>query len=383
MISAFTTVPKLVFGAGSIESLENEVPALGGSRVMLITDAGVLNTGAADRVADVVKKSGIDVKVFHEVEPEPSAEIVHKVKEVAQAFGADLLIGLGGGSCLDVAKAASVLMTNPGAIWDYFGVDKVPKPGIPVVAIPTTAGTGSEVTSISVLVDPRDQLKKGVVSPHLFARLSVLDPVLTLELPPRLTALTGLDALVHAVESFTGIHASPFTDAMNGKAIELIGKNLRKAVFQGSDLKAREAMLYASCMAGMAFSNTQNGLAHALALALGSKYHLPHGLSTAIMLPWVMRYNLGANLEKFAKVACLLGTQTRSDNVTDLARVSVRLIEELLEDLEISFQLKHYGVKEKDFELLAKQAMSAKRLVENNPRRPSEEDIVRLLQRAY
>jgi len=383
MVSAFRTVEKILAGPGSVEQLAEEIKRLGSERTLLVTDKGLKEAGVVDVVCNVMEKAGVKYCIYDRVEPEPEARLVNLAVKVGKDFGASSVVGLGGGSSMDVAKAVAVMITNEGSIEDYFGMEKIRKPGLPVIAVPTTAGTGSEVTSISVLMDPSDGVKKGVVSSFMYAKVAILDPTLTLNLPPRLTALTGLDALVHAIESFTGVNANPITDALNAKAIELIAANIRKAVFSGHDLPARDAMLTASCMAGMAFSNTQNGLDHALALAIGSRYHLPHGLSTAILLPWVMAYNLPANLDKFVRIAHIVRKPIERTDVRGAARVAVDWVKELLEDLNIPFTLSRYGVRKEDFALLAQQALAAKRLIDNNPRRPSEEEVVNLLEEAY
>jgi alcohol dehydrogenase len=383
MVSAFRTVEKILTGPGSVEQLAEEVKRLGSDRTLLVTDKGLKEAGVVDAVCNVMEKAGVKYRVYDGVEPEPEARLVNVAVKVGKEFGASSVVGLGGGSSLDVAKAAAVMMTNEGSVEDYFGMEKIRKPGLPVVAVPTTAGTGSEVTSISVLMDPSDGVKKGVVSSFMYAKVAILDPTLTVNLPPRLTAMTGLDALVHAIESFTGVNANPITDALNAKSIELIAANIRKAVFSGHDLAARDAMLTASCMAGMAFSNTQNGLDHALALAIGSRYHLSHGLSTAILLPWVMAFNLPANLEKFARIARIVGKPVEGADLRTMARLAVDWAKELLEDLNVLPALRAYGVRKEDFPLLAKQALAAKRLIDNNPRRPSEEEVVTLLEEAY
>ena len=232
------------------------------------------------------------------------------VEQAAALAGADVVIGLGGGSSLDIAKAAAALSANPGPVSDYFGMDRVPQPGLPLMLVPTTAGTGSEMTSICVLSDTKNSIKTAIVSDRLFAKTVLLDPELTLGLPPMVTATTGMDALVHAIESYTGVRATPLTDLLNHEAIRLIAGNLRQAYANGGNLAARENMLHASALAGMAFSNTQNGLIHALALAIGGRYPLPHGLLTAFICPWALEYNLIANPAKYAEIARLFGEDT-------------------------------------------------------------------------
>jgi len=372
-----------VYGFGCLEELEREIKRLHGSRVLVITDPGIKAAGLLDPVARVLDQAQLSFHVFADVEPDPSIEVVTRSVETAKAFQPNVILGIGGGSSLDISKTTSVLLTNPGSVYDYLGMDLVPAPGVPLILIPTTAGTGSEVTSISVLSDSRDNVKKAVVSQHLFARCVMLDPQLTLGLPPHITARTGMDALVHAIESFTGVRATVFTDTLNLQAIRMIAKNLRKAYANGDDRQARENMLYASCIAGMAFSNTQNGLDHAIALAIGGRFHLPHGLLTAFICPWVMEYNLLAAPEKFKEIARAFGENP--DGMPDIegARLAVKSVKNLLDDLGISYKLGTYNVPLDAIPSLAKATMGATRLISNNPRKPSEQDVEMVLQSNY
>ncbi len=379
MFKCFETMRRIVFGAGSLEELGNEIQRLDGSRVLVVTDPGVQRAGVVDAVAAVLDRAGLDHAVFADVESDPGMAVAVASVAAARAMAPDAIVGLGGGSALDIAKITSVMLTNDGPIENYFGMELVPRPGVPLVLIPTTAGTGSEMTSICVLSDPRDNVKKGIVSEHLYARAALLDPRLTVGLPPAVTAMTGMDALVHAIESFTGRLATVFTDALNRKAIGLVADNLRLAYARGENLEARENMLYASCLAGMAFSNTQTGLAHAIALAIGGRHHLPHGLLTASVIPRVMAYNLMANPAKFVQIAEAFGEDTAGLTRMEAARRSVRAVKSLLADLGISCKLSDYGVSEEEFPLLARKAAGAGRLLRNNPRTVTEADVVHLL----
>jgi alcohol dehydrogenase class IV len=383
MFSSFNTINRIVYGFGCLDDLAGEIKRLHGSKILVITDPGVKAAGLLEPVTKILDRARLPFQVFAEVEADPSIDVVIKSVEAAKAFQPDMIVGIGGGSSLDISKATSILLTNPGSIYDYLGMDLVPGPGVPTILIPTTAGTGSEVTSISVLSDSRDNLKKAVVSPQLFARCVMLDPQLTLGLPPHITARTGMDALVHAIESFTGIRATVFTDTLNLQAIRMIAGNLRKAYANGDDCQAREKMLYASCMAGMAFSNTQNGLDHAIALAIGGRFHLPHGLLTAFICPWVMEYNLLAAPEKFKQIAQAFGENTEGMPDIEGARLSVKAVKGLLEDLDISYKLSDYNVPTDAIPALAKATMGATRLISNNPRKPNQEDVEKVLQANY
>ncbi len=383
MIKSFETVRRITFGPGSLNNLGDEVRRLAGSKALVVTDPGLKNAGVLDAVTANLENAGLSFSIFVEVEPDPRVEVALACAEAAKACRPDVIVGLGGGSSLDISKVTSVMLTNEGPIEKYFGMELVPKPGVPLILIPTTAGTGSEMTSICVLSDTKNQVKKGIVSEHMFARAALLDPQLTLSLPPRITAMTGMDALVHAIESFVGVRASVFTDTLNLQAIRLVADNLRQAYAHGQNLTARENMLHASCLAGMAFSNTQNGLDHALALAIGGKFHLPHGLLTAFIIPWVMEYNLIANPIKYIQIARAFGEKTKRLTEIQAARLSVTAVKSLLDDLRISYRLSSYDVAREEFPAIAKATVGATRLISNNPRTVTEADVINILEANY
>lgn len=383
MVHAFNSVRRIVHGCGSIGSVGDEAKRLGAGKVLVITDPGLKKAGILDILGKVLESSGLQSEFFTGVEPDPKMEVVNESLAVAKKAKPDVIIGMGGGSSLDIAKATSVLLTNEGPVDKYFGMELVPKPGVPLLLIPTTAGTGSEMTSISVLSDTKNNVKKGIVSEHMFAKAVLLDPELTLGLPPALTATTGMDALVHAIESYTGLHATPITDLLNRESIALVAGNLRTAFAIGSNKVARENMLYASCLSGMAFSNTQNGLIHAIALAIGGKFHLPHGLLTAFICPWVMEFNLLANPAKFIEIARLFGESIYGLPEIQAARLSVKAVKALLDDLRISYALKSYGVPREAIKDIARNTLGAARLIGNNPRTVTEQDVIDLLNANY
>jgi alcohol dehydrogenase len=383
MFPSFNAVRRIVHGFGALQELGDEVKRLGGSRVLIVTDPGIKGAGILDAVRKAIEGAGFQCGAFSEVEPDPKVEIVAASLEAAKAFQPDLIVGVGGGSSLDISKVTSVMLTNGGQIDSYFGMELVPNSGVPLILIPTTAGTGSEMTSIAVLSDTKNNVKKGIVSEHMFARVVILDPELTLGLPSRITAMTGMDALVHAMESYTGRRATIFTDTLNLQAIRMIAANLRKAYANGSNRHARENMLYASGLAGMAFSNTQNGLDHALALAIGGRYHLPHGLLTAFICPWVMDYNLLAVPEKFVQIAEAFGEDTTGVSEVEGARLAVMAVQDLLDDIGISYKLSTYGVPQEEFPAIARATVAAVRLISNNPRDVTEDNVIRLLEANY
>lgn len=382
-IANFQTVPRIIFGCGAIKELGRHAKQLGAGKVAVITDPGLVKAKVHEPVLTVLEDAGLQPGLYQDVEPDPKIEIVESCLEFIQNHGADLVIGLGGGSSLDISKAAAVMVNNPAPINQYAGMNLVPNPGLPTILIPTTAGTGSEVTSIAVLSDTVNKVKVGVVSDHMFARAVLLDPELTVGLPPHVTAFTGLDALIHAIESYTGRLATFLTEPLALQAITLIAKHLRVAYSDGSNLEARSGMLQASLLAGMAFANTQTAGAHACALSLGGKFHVPHGIATSLMLPAVMDFNKIAVPEKYARIAEIFGEPTHGLCMMDKAELAIKAVVRLIKDTGFSLGLENYNVSREDIPELAKGAMVAARLWNNNPRRASEEQVRGIFANAF
>ncbi|MCG8533140.1 MAG: iron-containing alcohol dehydrogenase, partial [Desulfovibrionales bacterium] len=291
MHHTFHSVSKTVHGVGSIAQAGEEVKALGGNRAIIVTDPGLASLGLHKPVEEALEASGVEFTLYAKAELEPNADSIQDCADAAAAFKADVIIAFGGGSSMDTAKAASVIAAHEGPISKYFGVNVVPGPCMPLIAVPTTAGTGSEMTSISVLTNNETGAKMGVVSDYLYSNTVILDPALTTGLPAHVTAMTGVDAFVHAMESFVGLRATPFTDAQNLQAMKMIAANIRKTYTNGSNLEAREAMLYGSALAGLGFGNTQNGVIHAVGTSVPANYKLPHGLLMACFAPVGISFN--------------------------------------------------------------------------------------------
>lgn len=384
---AFThyTVKKIIHGSGSIKQAPKEVKNLGGSRVLIVMDPGLAKLGVQKPLEEALTEGGVAWELFAKAELEPSMDSIQACADAAAAFNADVLIGFGGGSALDTTKAASVLLSNEGPIDRYFGTNLVPNPTMPKILIPTTAGTGSEMTNISVLADTKNGGKKGVVSEYMYAEVVLLDAALTIGLPPRVTAMTGVDAFVHAMESYCGIAATPITDALNLAAMKLVGANIRQAFANGSNLAARDAMLYGSALAGMGFGNTQNGIIHAIGTTLPVECHIPHGLAMSICSPFSVGFNYISNPEKYAIVADILRGDDRTGVLSVLERAAdvEPAFRALLRDLDIKTGLKNYGVKREDLPASADRAFAAKRLLDNNPRKASRDQILALLEANY
>jgi len=382
MVRVFSTTPRIIMGPGSVKTIGAEVKTLGISRVLIVTDKGVIAAGLMKPIEESLKASKVKYAVFDKVEPDPRYEIVADCVETARQSKAQMLIGLGGGSPMDITKVSAVMLTNKGPIGSYFGIGLIPKPGLPTILIPTTAGTGSEVTPIAILSDEGEKLKKGIVSPYLYPAMGVLDPELTTGLPPHVTAATGMDALIHAIEAYTSINASTITDMYCIKAIELISKNLRTAFAKGDNIEARTAMMEAALLAGIGFANAGVTAVHAFAYPIGAEFHIPHGVANTLMLPHVIRFNVLGNLEKFAQLAKPFGLPVEGlDNLAVVDRV-IATIDRLADDIRVPRHLADFGVKEKDIPMLAEGVMKVTRLLANNPRTLTLDDAKRIYKAA-
>jgi alcohol dehydrogenase len=380
-VNIFQTTPRILIGAGVSNQIADEVKRLSGKSVMIITDPGLVKSGICDRIEDVLAKGGCSFRRFDGVEPDPPFEIASKAAQVVKDVGADLILGIGGGSSLDIAKVASILVTNDSPVSSYFGVDMVPRPGLKMILAPTTAGTGSEVTPIAILSDHHEKLKKGIVSSYLFPSIAILDPEFTIGLPPTVTAATGMDALIHAVEAFTSKNATSFTDMLAKEAMWLISQNIRTAFANGSNLEARAKMLEGSLLAGMAFANAGVTAVHAFAYPIGAEFHIPHGVANSIMLAAVMEFNMLGSVPKFAVMAELLGENTQGLSEREAASVAVESLRSLAVDVEIPSSLSEFGVKDEDIPSLAQGVMKVTRLLANNPRELKLEDAEKIYRR--
>ena len=382
MVYNHHTVKHFIHGSGSIKQAADVVKNLGGKKAFIVTDPGLANVGVQKPLEEALTAGGVEWELFAKAELEPSMDSIQACTDAAKAFGADVIIGIGGGSPLDTTKAAAVLLTNEGPIDKYFGMNLVPNACLPMILIPTTAGTGSEFTNISVLADTKNGGKKGVVSDYMYADVVLLDAELTVGLPARVTAMTGVDAFVHAMESFCGIAATPFTDTLNLSAMKLVAGNIRQAYANGKNVKAREGMLYGSALAGMGFGQTQNGIIHAIGTTLPVECHIPHGLAMSFVGAFCVGFNYIANPEKYAIVADILRGCDRSATMSVLDRAAdvEAAFRALLADLDIKTGLANYGVKREDLPACADRAFAAKRLLNNNPRAASRDQILALLE---
>jgi alcohol dehydrogenase len=375
----FLPIPTDVhFGAGSIRSLPDHVNKIGGRKVFLVTDPGVRAAGLADRVIAALEPAASDVVVYDNVTADSGSELIREGVETLKNRDADIVVGVGGGSALDTAKAIAALATNRGSPSDYIGLHKLKVRPLPTIAIPTTAGTGSEVSLWSVFTDDSRMLKVAIGGVLMYPTIAVCDPDLTMDLPRPLTAATGLDALAHAIECYTNNACQPISAALALEAIRLIAANLRRAVSTG-DRPSRYSMMLASTMAGMAMNPTRLGLAHALAMPLGSwDLKIPHGIAIAVTLPKVMAFNWCAAPDRFVAVARALGEEVDGCSLQEGAARAAASVRQLADDVGIPRGLTRFGLREHHFGDVVEEAMKSGN-VAVNPRRTTTEQLAGIL----
>jgi choline dehydrogenase len=371
-------------GLGAIKTLADEAKALGMKRPMVVTDGGIVAAGLLDRALEPLKAANMGYLVFSQVVPNPPIALVDQGADLYTKEQCDGIIGLGGGSALDAAKAIGVVASNGGSILDYEWADPQPikKRIPPTICVPTTAGTGSEVTLWAVITDPNRKIKFNAGgTAHIGAWLALIDPELTLGLPARVTAATGMDALAHAIECYTCAYAQPFADAVALHAMEYVAKYLRVAFAQGANVEARYKMCMAAMLGGMAYGKESAGAAHAMSQSAGGVIDVPHGDLTARLLGPVMEYNYMAEPEKFARIAVALGEDIRGLSVWDAAEKAVEAVMRLTEEVEIP-TLQQLGFSEDQIPMLAKIAFADPQTV-GNPRDLTEQSYVQIYQRAF
>ncbi|SMB99032.1 alcohol dehydrogenase [Thermanaeromonas toyohensis ToBE] len=343
----YYTPQQVVFGVNAVDNLGSYIKNKGiTGKAIIVTDPGVAQAGIADRVVQALKKEGFDTAVFDQGKPEPDNVVCDQAVEFARKEGGKFVVGLGGGSAIDIAKVVAQLLVLPGKTEDYLVKTTFPQKGAPIVAIPTTSGTGTECTMYSVVTFAKDGIKGFFATPYILPDLALVDPTLTVSMPPKVTASTGADALAHAVETMMAKQENPVTDALALKAVEFIGEALPVAVYEGNNLEARVKMAYASMMAGMAFNDPGIVEGHALAHTLGSVYHVPHGVGCAVALPYVMEYNMGHCMEKLARIAAALGQNISGMNIRQAAQAAVYAVKQLLEDVGLPTTWAPFGKKE-------------------------------------
>jgi len=369
----FQTPANLRVGPGASREIGTILSGMKAGRVLVVTDAGLRGTGLLDGVLAAMGEAGLDCTVFDAVVADPPVAVIEAAVEAGRRCGAGAVVGIGGGSPMDTAKLAAYLLGSGDRLEDIYGIGNARGRRLPLVLAPTTAGTGSEVTPIAIVTTGVGE-KKGVVSPALFADWAVLDADLTLGLPPSVTAATGIDAMVHAIEAYTTRHKkNPFSDMLAREALRLLAGNIRTACADGRNRDARQAMLLGAMLAGQAFTNAPVAAVHALAYPVGGLFHVPHGVSNALMLPHVLRFNRGAAGPLYAELAPLVGASGVDGFIA--------AIEQLCNDVAVPRRLRDVGIGEDDIERLALDAMNQTRLLVNNPREVGLEDA-RALYRA-
>ena len=362
---------KIVFGTGCIQTLVEDYKKMGLQRLFVLT-APPIRPLIEDTLTEL-KGAGVSIEVFQDIVAEPTVNDFKKILEVARQFKADSVVGVGGGSVLDVTKLIAAFINSDQQVEDCFGTGFIKQKGLWFACLPTTAGTGSEVSPNAILLDERDHLKKGIVSPFLIADVAYVDPKLTWTVPAKVTADTGMDALTHCIEAYTNKFAHPSVDIYALQGIRLIAANLEKAVKNGQDQEAREALAFGSLYGGLCLGPVNTAAVHALSYPLGGEFHIPHGLSNAILLPSVMKFNMPANIKRHAEVAIALGCQPGA-NDEETAQRGVDFIYQLADAVGIPKKLTDLGIPQTAVDGMAKAAMQVQRLLKNNPREVTEQD---------
>jgi alcohol dehydrogenase class IV len=387
----------VLFGPGQRHAVVNAVAGLGHT-VLVCTDPRLAASPELTNMVAEIQSAGVRVQVFGETEPELPVEGVVRCVQGLQGLDVDVVVGMGGGSCLDMAKVVALLLTHGGRPQDYYGESAVPGPILPVVAVPTTAGTGSEATPVAVLADPDREMKVGISSPHLIPHTAVCDPQLTHSCPPGLTAHSGADAVTHLVESFTAVSRPPtarlayervfvgksaLTDHVALQGLQLMGRSLLNAYHHPSDADARYDVMLAAFAGGVALGTAGTAAAHALQYPLGAATHTPHGLGVGTLMPYVMRYNLPERVKEFAEIGRALGVEESGADEVALARVGVEAVDALIDGLGLPRTIAELGLPADRVEWMAEQGMGATRLVQNNPRPLDLSAMVAISRAAY
>lgn len=373
---------RIIFGVDAVNQLGSLVKELGSGRVFLVADPGLARSGIISRITALLDEAKIPHTLYDQVTPEPGLKLADQGLKLAEKNKTDCVVGVGGGSALDIAKAISILLTNGGKAEDYLGLGKIKKQGVPKIMIPTTAGTGAEVTFTAVFINEKTNSKGGMNGDPLYPDAAILDPALTVSLPAHVTAATGIDAFTHALEAFVSNQAHLISDLYAVEAINLINSNLRQAYANPSNLEARSAMLLGSLLGGKALATAGVGLVHAMAYPLGGMFNTAHGLANAVLLPYVVEYNIIGNPEKYAAVAQIMGYETDGLPQREAAELAVEAIHQLNADVGIPGSLAALKIPADKIPEMAKIALTVTRPVENNPRKPSEEDVIAVYEAA-
>ena len=374
----------IVNGPGAAKEVGSFAKGLG-KKALIVTDNLLEKIGLLNEIKKALEVAGIPSTTYDKVVTEPTMDYTGEGLKIYQEVKADFLIAVGGGSPIDTAKGISALATNPGKMSDFEGANKIPNPGAPLIAIPTTAGTGSEVTQFTIITDTTRDVKMLIASPNVMPRVALVDPMMTLLMPQGITAGTGLDALTHAIEAYVSVKAQPITDALALHAIRLISGNLRQAWCNGNNIEARTNMMTGALEAGLAFSNASVALVHGMARPIGAYFHVSHGISNAALLPTVIEFSIPGNPKRYVDIAEAMGEVTERLSIIDGAYLAAKAVKRLNDDLKIP-TLRGLGVDEKKFHSIVSQ-MAADAIASgspgNNPRKATTEEIVELYRKAF
>ena len=368
-------VGRIIAGPDSIDSIQEVAADFGATKVLIISDQGVSRAGLLERPKAILEDAGATVTVLDNTPPEPDLAQVEAIFATARQHATEMVVGIGGGSAMDTAKIVAVLLNNDVSLRELLNKAPIAKRGVPTLMVPTTAGTGSEATPNSIVLVPEDELKVGIVSPKLMPDCVILDPKMTIGLPPAITASTGMDALCHAIECYTSKRGNPFSEMLALKAINLIARSIRRAFTNGADLEARHDMLLGAMYGGMCIATSSTTAVHALAYPLGGKYRMPHGVSNAILLPFVMRFNCVGNEVQFKEIALAMGLDVADKTPAQATDVMINALCALNRDLQIPDDLKGWNISSADLDTLVEGAAKVTRLLDNNPRPMTKADI--------
>jgi alcohol dehydrogenase len=397
----FHSAGSLIVGRRAVSQLADIARKMQIAKLFLVTDAVLEKVGVVQTVLEPLQQAHVQVEIFNGGVPEPPVEVVRQAYAAAKAFGPTAVLGLGGGSNMDISKLVALLLAHSGDPTDYVGDCRVPGPVWPLICVPTTAGTGSEVSAAAVFTDTAKQIKVSCLSPHLRPRVAIVDPLLTVGCPPKVTADSGIDALTHAIEAYTAVDheefltrppggetvyqgKNPLADQMALQCIELVGKYLQRAVENGQDLEARDGMAFAATLGGLAFANAGVALVHAMEYPVGGAVHVSHGAGNGLLLPYVMRFNLSRRVEAIAELAKVWPVEGIPTTVEGCAEAVISSIEQLRSRIGIPTRLRELGVLESQLPGFAEKAFSIKRLMRVNPRMPeSADDILQIYREAF
>jgi len=381
----FRIPQRILYGIGCYKKIAELIKEMNAENILLVTGKKVIETNYVKEIINSIKSMNIKIETFNEIPKEPEMDFVYNGLKIYEENNCELVLAIGGGSIIDTAKGIALLATNGGSLRDYEGLEKIPKPQAPLIAVPTTAGTGSEVTKFTVITDTERKRKMLIGSVNIIPKIAIVDPLLTISMPQDITMSTGMDALTHAIEAYISIKAQPITDLLAIEAIKLISKYLRRAWANGEDIEARDKVMLGSLLAGLAFSNSSVALVHGMARPLGAYFNIPHGLSNAILLPHVMEFTYISNPEKFMNIALCMNEKIEGLSIIEAAKFSINAVKKLCKDIQVP-SLKDIGIKEEELNKLAPKMAEeaiASGSPANNPRKASIEEIIEIYKKAY